>query len=80
MACGDALCHIVGKPLEAWGDDPYLNYFKPEDLQGQLDDPHFPEPLSVAVFPQPDDTLNVAWSRPKARAAAPRAGAAASTT
>jgi uncharacterized protein (DUF736 family) len=40
-------------------------------LQGQLDDPHFPEPLSVAVFPQPDDTLNVAWSRPKARAANP---------
>ena len=38
VACGDAHCHIVGKPLEAWGDDPYLNYFKPEDLQGQLDE------------------------------------------
>jgi uncharacterized protein (DUF736 family) len=38
-------------------------------LQGQLDDPHFAEPLSVALFQQPDDTLNVAWSRPKARAA-----------
>ena len=38
VACGDALCHIVGKPLEAWGHDPYLDYFKPEDLQGQLDE------------------------------------------
>lgn len=38
VACGEAHCHIVGKPLEAWGDDPYLNYFKPDDLQGQLDE------------------------------------------
>lgn len=37
-ACGDAHCHIVGKPLEAWGQDPYLDYFKPDDLQGQLDE------------------------------------------
>ncbi|MCK6395413.1 sigma-54-dependent Fis family transcriptional regulator [Zoogloea sp.] len=38
VACGEAHCHIVGKPVEAWGDDPYLNYFKPDDLQGQLDE------------------------------------------
>ena len=38
VACGDAHCHIVGKPLADWGDDPYLNYFKPDDLQGQLDE------------------------------------------
>ncbi|MDD2991898.1 MAG: sigma-54-dependent Fis family transcriptional regulator [Zoogloea sp.] len=38
VACGEAHCHIVGKPLEAWGNDPYLNYFKPDDLQGQLDE------------------------------------------
>jgi hypothetical protein len=29
---------IVGKPAEAWGDDPYLDYFKPDNLQGQLDE------------------------------------------
>ena len=38
IARGDAQCHIAGKPAEAWGDDAYLNYFKPENLQGQLDE------------------------------------------
>ena len=38
IARGDAQCQVVGKPAEAWGDDAYLNYFKPENLQGQLDE------------------------------------------
>lgn len=33
---GDPCCHIVGKPAEAWGDDPYLDYFKPENIDGQM--------------------------------------------
>ncbi|MBC9070893.1 sigma 54-interacting transcriptional regulator [Thauera sp. CAU 1555] len=33
---GDERCHIVGKPAEAWGDDPYLAYFKPENIDGQM--------------------------------------------
>lgn len=27
-ACGDEHCVLVGKPVEAWGDDSYINYFK----------------------------------------------------
>ena len=38
VAKGDHKCHVVGKPAEAWGDDAYLNYFKPENIQGQLDE------------------------------------------
>jgi DNA-binding NtrC family response regulator len=33
---GDNKCVIVGKPAEAWGDDPYLSYFKPENLDWKL--------------------------------------------
>lgn len=36
-------------------------------LQGEIDDPSFPAPVSIAMFTQADETLNVAWSRPKAR-------------
>ena len=39
-------------------------------LQGQLTDPSFPT-ISIAMFQQEDESLNVAWSRPKARAASP---------
>lgn len=38
IARGDAHCHIVGKPAEEWGDDAYLDYFKPDNLQGQLEE------------------------------------------
>nr|MBL8455295.1 sigma 54-interacting transcriptional regulator [Zoogloeaceae bacterium] len=37
-ARGDEKCHVVGKPAEAWGDEAYLNYFKPENIQGELDE------------------------------------------
>lgn len=37
-------------------------------LQGQIDDPSFDAPLSIALFTQEDGTLNVAWSRPRRRA------------
>lgn len=33
---GDSKCVIVGKPAEAWGDDPYLQHFKPENLDWKL--------------------------------------------
>lgn len=33
---GDDKCVIVGKPAEAWGDDAYLNYFQPDNVEGQL--------------------------------------------
>jgi two-component system, NtrC family, response regulator HydG len=34
---GDERCLIVGKPAEAWGNaDGYLDYFKPENIEGQL--------------------------------------------
>ena len=36
-------------------------------LQGQIDDPSFEAPLSIALFNQEDGTLNVAWSRPRRR-------------
>ena len=36
-------------------------------LQGQIDDPSFDAPLSIALFTQEDGTLNVAWSRPRRR-------------
>ena len=38
-------------------------------LQGQIDDPSFDAPLSIALFTQEDGVLNVAWSRPRRRAA-----------
>ena len=37
-------------------------------LQGQIDDPSFEAPLSIALFAQDDGSLNVAWSRPRRRA------------
>ena len=37
-------------------------------LQGQIDDPSFDAPLSIALFTQDDGSLNVAWSRPRRRA------------
>lgn len=36
-------------------------------LQGQIDDPSFEAPLSIALFAQEDGSLNVAWSRPRRR-------------
>lgn len=36
-------------------------------LQGQIDDPSFEAPLSIALFAQGDGALNVAWSRPRRR-------------
>jgi uncharacterized protein (DUF736 family) len=38
-------------------------------LQGQIDDPSFEAPLSIALFAQDDGVLNVAWSRPRRRMA-----------
>ena len=38
-------------------------------LQGQIDDPSFDAPLSIALFGQDDGSLNVAWSRPRRRMA-----------
>lgn len=38
----------------------------PKYLSGPLDDPSFAEPLWIAVFPQADGTMTVAWSRPSA--------------
>jgi uncharacterized protein (DUF736 family) len=39
-------------------------------LQGQIDDPSFEAPLSIALFAQADGALNIAWSRPRRRAEA----------
>jgi len=36
VARGDAKCVIVGKPAEEWEDDGYLDYFHPDDVDGQL--------------------------------------------
>jgi hypothetical protein len=36
-------------------------------LQGQIDDPSFEAPLSIALFTQQDGALNVVWSRPRRR-------------
>ncbi|ATE60378.1 sigma-54-dependent Fis family transcriptional regulator [Thauera sinica] len=33
---GDPKCAIVGKPVEAWGDDPYVLHFNPENLDWKL--------------------------------------------
>ncbi|MFG1401832.1 sigma 54-interacting transcriptional regulator [Xanthobacter sediminis] len=33
---GDEKCVIVGKPAEAWGEDAYLDYFRPDNVEGQL--------------------------------------------
>lgn len=33
---GDDKCVIVGKPADAWGDDGYLDYFRPDNVEGQL--------------------------------------------
>lgn len=50
-------------------------------LQGQIDDPSFEAPLSIALFTQDHGALNVVWSRPRRRAANPfDEGIAAETT
>jgi transcriptional regulator with PAS, ATPase and Fis domain len=36
VARGDAKCVIEGKPVEEWGDDTYLDYFAPDDVDGLL--------------------------------------------
>lgn len=36
MCCGHDKCVIVGKPAEEWDDAEYLNYFEPENIEGQL--------------------------------------------
>jgi len=36
VARGDPKCVIAGKPVEEWGDDPYLDYFAPDDVDGLL--------------------------------------------
>lgn len=33
---GDPHCVLVGKPVEAWGDDAYLEYYRPQDLEPSL--------------------------------------------
>jgi two-component system, NtrC family, response regulator HydG len=33
---GDDKCVIVGKPADAWGDDRYLDHFRPDNVEGQL--------------------------------------------
>ncbi|ACO79245.1 sigma54-dependent activator protein [Azotobacter vinelandii CA] len=33
---GDPHCVLVGKPVEAWGDDAYLEYCRPQDLEPSL--------------------------------------------
>ena len=38
VAKGDSHCYVVAKPAEEWGDDAYLNYFKPENIQSQFDE------------------------------------------
>jgi uncharacterized protein (DUF736 family) len=43
-------------------------------LQGQIDDPSFDAPLSIALFSQEDGSLNVAWSRPRRRSDSPFGG------
>lgn len=48
-------------------------------LQGQIDDPSFDAPLSIALFTQDDGSLNIAWSRPRRRADNPFSGAGAMT-
>jgi uncharacterized protein (DUF736 family) len=42
---------------------------------GKIDDPHLDNPLYISAFRQPDGSLNVVWSRPVRRAAAPTAPA-----
>lgn len=33
---GDPKCFVIGKPVEAWGEDPYLLHFSPESLDWEL--------------------------------------------
>lgn len=35
--------------------------------QGKIDDPSMSQPLYIAVFPREDDTMAVAWQRPRRR-------------
>jgi uncharacterized protein (DUF736 family) len=35
--------------------------------QGKIDDPSMAQPLYIAVFPREDDTMAVAWQRPRRR-------------
>ncbi|MDX9887269.1 sigma 54-interacting transcriptional regulator [Thauera sp.] len=77
---GDPKCVIVGKPAEAWGEDPYLQHFKPEnldwklqemeaelvELRGQLRERHEPGRLvgTSAGFRAAFDLLSKAASSP----------------
>lgn len=36
VGCGDERCQVIGKPAEEWGADPYLDYFRPDDIEAQL--------------------------------------------
>lgn len=36
VAKGDARCVLVGKPVEAWGDDDYIDYFKQDPVKQQF--------------------------------------------
>ncbi|MCB1741099.1 MAG: sigma 54-interacting transcriptional regulator [Gammaproteobacteria bacterium] len=33
---GDPKCVIVGKPAEDWGDEAYLDFFRPDNVEGRL--------------------------------------------
>lgn len=37
--CGDEKCRVIGKPAEDWDNsDGYLDYFHPEDIDGELNE------------------------------------------
>ncbi|SEQ94749.1 V4R domain-containing protein [Amphritea atlantica] len=36
VAKGDSKCVLVGKPVEAWGDDDYIDYFKQDPVKQQF--------------------------------------------
>ena len=38
VACGQDICHIVGKPAQEWDDPEYLKLFDPDDLEQELRD------------------------------------------
>ncbi len=80
MHQGHDKCVIVGKPAEAWGDEPYVDYFKPESgddqarelqeeltrLRGKLRERHLPGKLvgSSPAFKAAFDLLSQAASSP----------------
>lgn len=42
-------------------------------FNGKIDDPHLDNPLYITAFRQPDDSLNIVWSRPVRKPAVPTA-------